>query len=80
MLTAMRGDAPIVSSRPYATVLGELLVAALILTPLAAMLFPELKHCSGNDAAASVQAAPAARRAVKDPLSTPFSSEKRIDR
>ncbi len=79
MLTATRGDARIVPPRPYATVLGKLLVAALILTPLVAMLFPELKHRSGNRASASSQAAPAARQAANDPLSTPFSL-KRIGR
>ena len=79
MLTMTRGDARIVPSRPYATVLGKLLVVAFILTPLVAMLFPELKHRSGNLASPSRQAAPAARPAAKDPLSTPFSFEK-IDR
>jgi hypothetical protein len=79
MLTATRGDAQIVPSKPYATVLGKLLVVAFILTPLVAMLFPELKHRSGIDTSASRQAAPAARSAAKDPLSTPLSP-KRIDR
>jgi hypothetical protein len=80
MLTATHGNAQIDPSKPYTTVLGKLLVAALILTPLVAMLFPELKHRSGNHAPASTQAAPAARSAAKDPLSTPYSSLKRIDR
>jgi hypothetical protein len=77
MLTATRGDAQIVPSKPYGTVLSKLLVAALILTPLVAMVFPELKHRSGNHAPASTQAAPAARSAAKDPLSTPYSAMKR---
>ena len=72
MLTAPHGDARIVPSKPYVTVLGKLLVVAFILTPLVAMLFPELKHRSGIETSASRQAAPAARSAVKDPLSTPF--------
>ena len=76
MLTATRGGTSIVTSKPYTTVLGKLLVVALILTPLAAMLFPELKHRSGNHASPSVQAAPAARSAVKDPLSTHLSLER----
>lgn len=79
MLTATQGNPQTISSRPYATFLSKLLVAAFILTPLVVMLFPELKHRSGNNASASEQAAPAARSAVKDPLSTPFSSVKRID-
>jgi len=73
MLTVMRGDAKIVPSRPYVTVLGKLLVVAIILTPLAAMLFPELNHRSGNNASPSGQAAPAARSSVKDPVLNPFS-------
>ena len=76
MLTATRGDATMVPSKPYATVLGKLLVAAFLLTPLAAMLFPELNHRSGNNASPSRQAAPAARSSVKDPLSTPFSMKR----
>ncbi len=79
MLTTTRGDVQIVPSRPYGTVLGKLLVVALILTPLVAMLFPELKHRSGNCASPSRQAAPAARSVARDPLSTPFSL-KRSDR
>ena len=72
MLTATRRDAQIVPSKPYATVLGKLLVVAFILTPLVAMLFPELKHRSGSDASPSRQAAPAARSAAKDPSRLPF--------
>jgi hypothetical protein len=73
MLTAIRGDAKIVPPKPYLTVLGKLLAAAIILTPLVAMLFPELNHRSGNNASPSGRAAPAARSSVKDRLSTPFS-------
>jgi hypothetical protein len=75
MLTATQGDAKIVPSRPYATVLGKLLVAAIIAAPLVAMLFPELNHRSGNNASQSKAAAPAARSAVKDSLVTPFSPQ-----
>jgi hypothetical protein len=79
MLTATHGEGPIGPSRPYAAVLAKLLVAALILTPLVAMLFPELKHRSGNRASASAPAAAAARQAAKDPLSIRFSPQ-RIER
>ena len=80
MLTATHGNANVIPSKPYATVLSRLLLTAFLVTPLAAMLFPGLKHCSGSNASAGERAAPAARRTVKDPLSTPFSSAKRIDR
>jgi hypothetical protein len=76
MLTTTREGTSIVLSRPYTTVLGRLLVVALILTPLVAMLFPELKHRSGNRTSAGVQAAPAAQSQAKDPLSTPFSLDR----
>jgi hypothetical protein len=79
MLTATHGDAQMVPSRAYTAVLGKLLVVALILVPLAAMLFLEPRHRSGNTATASIEAAPAARSAVKDPLATPFSA-KRMNR
>jgi hypothetical protein len=79
MLTATRGDAETVPSKPYVTVLGKLLAAAFILTPLVAMLFPELNHRSGNHASPSGQAAPAARSPVKDPPLNPFSV-RRTDR
>ena len=39
-----------VPPKPYVAVLGKLLAAAIILTPLVAMLFPELNHRSGNNA------------------------------
>jgi hypothetical protein len=73
MLRATQGDARIVPSRPYVTVLGKLLVAAILLIPLVAMLFPELNHRSRNNASPSRQAAPAARSSVNDPLSNPSS-------
>ena len=73
MPTATRGDAEMVPEKAYLTVLGKLLAAAIILTPLVAMLFPELNHRSGNHASPSGQAAPAARSSVKDPPLTPFS-------
>ena len=87
MLTATRGDAKIVPSKPYATVLGRLLVAALLLTPLAAMLFPELNHRSGNAASGVTQGAAAARpvasgdcgRRLSEPELVPFVA-KRSDR
>jgi hypothetical protein len=79
MLTAMHGDAQLVPSRVYSAVLGKLLVVALILVPLAAMLFLEPRHRSGKTATPSSEAAPAARSAVKDPLAIP-SFAKRIDR
>jgi hypothetical protein len=71
MATVMRADAEVVPSTPYVTVMGRLLVAALLLIPLAAMLFPELNHRSGNRASASGQATPAARSSVEDPLRVP---------
>ena len=73
MQTTTRGDTQTVPSKHYADVLAKLLVAAFILIPLVAMLFPELNHRSGNDASPSKQTAPAARPSVADPLSTPFS-------
>jgi hypothetical protein len=76
MLTATRGDTQIIPSKPYVTVLGKLLVAAIILTPLLAMLFPELNHRSGNNASKSVQAASAAPSSVNDVPLTPFSARR----
>jgi hypothetical protein len=73
MQTTTRGDAQSVPPKPYGDVLAKLLVAAFILIPLAAMLFPELNHRLGSDASPRKQTAPAARPSVADPLSTPFS-------
>ena len=57
MQTAMQGDARERAVETLTTVLGKLLAAAIILTPLVAMLFPELNHCSGNTRPTSRQAA-----------------------
>jgi hypothetical protein len=53
MSTAKRCDAAACRPETYATVLGKLLAAAIIVTPLVAMLFPELNHRSGNNATSS---------------------------
>jgi hypothetical protein len=50
MFDAKRCDAAGRRPESYATVLGKLLAAAIIVTPLVAMLFPELNHRSGNTA------------------------------
>jgi len=51
MPTAKRCDAATFRPEAYATLLGKLLAAAIIVTPLVAMSFPELNHRSGNNAA-----------------------------
>jgi len=73
MSTAMRGDVESVTHRPWMTVLGKLLAAAIIVTPLVAMLFPELNHCSGNTPSKSRQPASAARSSVTGPSLSSFS-------
>jgi hypothetical protein len=77
--TMSQEGAEIAPSRSYVTLLGKLLLAALLLTPLVAMLFPELNHRSGKDASPSGRAAAAAQSSIKDPLQTPFSV-RRLDR
>jgi hypothetical protein len=65
-------------------VLGKVLAAGIILTPLVAMLFPELNHRSGNTASRGTQAATAARavvggdsgRRLSDPRLVPFSAQR----
>ncbi len=76
MATAIQRKAQIDPSRICTALLGKLLVAALILVPLAAMLFLEPRHRSGSTATASTAAAPAARSPVKDPLANPCSPER----
>jgi hypothetical protein len=51
MPTAKRCHAARFQPEAYATALGKLLAAAIIVTPLVAMSFPELNHRSGNNAA-----------------------------
>ena len=68
MLTVTQGDAQPVPTEPNSAILGKLLVAAILLAPLAVMLFPELNHRSGNNTPKVRQAAPAARSLAKDPL------------
>ncbi len=53
MSTVARTGAAIVRPKRIAPAVGKLLAAAIILTPLVMMLFPELNHCSGNNAAAN---------------------------
>jgi len=67
MSTVMREDVESVTPRALTAVLGKVLAAAIILTPLVAMLFPELKHCSGNTPSKSRQPASAARSSVGGP-------------
>ena len=50
MPTAKRCDAATRRPEAYATLLGKLLAAAIIVTPLLAMSFPELNQRSGNSA------------------------------
>ena len=73
MSTAMREDADNVTSRPWITVFGKLLAAAVILTPLVAMLFPELNHCSGNTPSESRRGESTGRPRVAQPALCPFS-------
>ena len=73
MPTVMRGDTESTSPRLWTTVLGKLLAAAIIVTPLAAMLFPGLNHCSGNTPSKSRQPASATRSSVTGPSLSSFS-------
>ena len=73
MPTAIRGDIGSVPPRSWTTVPGQLLAAAVILTPLVAMLFPELNHRSGNIPSKSRQAASATRSPVASPELNPFA-------
>lgn len=73
MPTAMRGDGENVPPRDWTTVPGRLLAAAIIVTPLVAMLFPELNHRSGNTPSKNRQAASAARSVVPDRPLNPFT-------
>jgi hypothetical protein len=73
MSTAVRGEVGNVMHRPWMTNLGKLLAAAIILAPLVAMLFPELKQCSGNTPSKSRQSASAARSPATGPSLNPFS-------
>ena len=65
MPTAKRCDA--VTRRPeaYATLLGKLLAAAIIVTPLLAMSFPELNQRSGNSATSRRRGAESCGAAVR---------------
>lgn len=73
MSTAMRGNVKSFQPRTWTTVLGKLLAAAVILTPLVAMLLPELNHCSGNTPSKSRQPASATRSSVTGPSLSSFS-------
>jgi hypothetical protein len=65
-------------------VLGKVLAAGIILTPLVVMLFPELNHRSGSKAAGGTQAAMAARavvggdsgRRLSDPRLVPCAAQR----
>jgi hypothetical protein len=70
--TAKRGEVGNVMHRPWMTNLGKLLAAAIILTPLVAMLFPELNQRSGTTPSKSRQTAHEARSPVAGSLLTPF--------
>jgi hypothetical protein len=48
MSTARLGSATLFRPERLAPALGKLLAVAIILTPLVAMLFPELNHRSGS--------------------------------
>jgi hypothetical protein len=71
MPTAIRGDIENAPPRSLTTILGQLLAAALILTPLVAMLVPELKQRSGSTPSEGRQAA-AAIPSVAAPQLNPF--------
>ena len=56
MSDAQRLPAAVLRPESYATALGKLLAAAIIVTPLAAMLFPQLNPRWGNTAVSSRRA------------------------
>jgi hypothetical protein len=56
MSTARLGNATLFRPERLAPILGKLLAVAIILTPLMAMLFPELNHRSGSTPRSGTQA------------------------
>jgi hypothetical protein len=79
MQTANPWNAARVRPERYAAFLGKLLAVAIILTPLVAMLFPELNHRSGNNSPNGRQEAPAVPSLVSGPVLNPVAF-KRSDR
>ena len=71
MLTAAQGTSEIAAPKRFAPALSKLLTAAIILVPLAAMLFPELNHRSGNRAANGLQNASTVQSSAAKPLLVP---------
>ena len=65
MPTAKRCDAATRRPEAYATLLGKLLAAAIIVTPLLAMSFPELNQRSGNSATSRRRGAESCGAAVR---------------
>lgn len=78
MSTAQQGDARRVPPRSWITVLGQLSAAVVILTPLVAMIFPELNHRSGNAPSKNRPTVSAPQSASNVPSLSVFSA-KRID-
>jgi hypothetical protein len=78
MPTAMREDSCSATAEPWTTVLGKLSAVAVILTPLVAMLFPELNQRSENTPSKNRPVASSTRSISADASLNPFSV-KRID-
>ena len=76
MQTAKQWNAAEIRPDGYAAFLGKLLAVAIILTPLVAMLFPELNHRSRNTSPSGTQDAPVVRSLISEPMPYPVAPKK----